>query len=342
MLRPYFRLIGAGLSALLGAYLFVLVAPKHWRYDSESDLGYLDTYGIGACVWGTLSCMFALAFLVFPSPTDEEGFELLHNIEPPRVPKHDSIDAKDLRSIFGTKTDPIRIATFAFTLAKVAVNIAFIMYNFNTLPPRDPDKRLNQAKHMVTWFEFPMLCILASCTLIFIPSAIVDQSPRYLLVVGRHLQLIGSFSALGSLRHANPIRAMDEILRKKREDGIGVAFVQGILWCVFVPMSILAVMVKIAQVDFVTEVIWWHWDWIDYARLFGFINNLAALAPSQENIKISATCDFIKPNTPLLETEWRKHIVNMLVSSWGLYGFIVYATLTSGDFNKLLNERNRE
>jgi len=115
------------------------------------------------CITWTLKVLvleFGVSFFLILTPLicfglkkpSEETFNLSQPI------LSSTLSPEDLKLVFGNSPLFWRTLQFLSILVRFAGNVAFISYNFKNLPPRDPDERLNQAKHIVTWVEFP--CII--------------------------------------------------------------------------------------------------------------------------------------------------------------------------------------
>ena len=90
-------------------------------------------------------------------------------------------------------------------------------YNFRTLPIRDPLERLNQAKHIVTWFEFRIKFSQCHCVVMFAFLRSVNGEGYVRLV--ECLRLLASYSVLKSIPRANPINAFSEVSKAKHVGG---------------------------------------------------------------------------------------------------------------------------
>merc|ERR1712224_365169 len=101
---------------------------------------------------------------------------------------------------------------------------------------------------------------------------------------------------------ANPINAIEEFMRIKKDYGVLRAVISTMLILFFVPVAILAVMMKVSQVDFITEQIYWDWSVIDWARLAGFINNIAGIIPNRNVEAIKSIFSYIDQKNPELMT----------------------------------------
>jgi len=231
----------------------------------------------------------------------------------------------------------MRILDFLVILVRFAGNIAFISYNFLNLPPRDPNERLNQAKHIVIWVEFPVAMLMAFLSVTGLLGWIVGKK-----VCGIGLCSIlkgtGKFSVLSCLPLANPMKMIDRMRKTKKE----LFFFFGLVYILFVPTSILSIMIKVAQVDFITEKIYWDWTIWNWFAFAGFINNLAGLVPDNVFIQIDAIFRFITANNPAeSRTQWLRALGDALRKQYGWRGLILMSSLKAEDVGILLNKSIR-
>eukprot|EP00438_Fugacium_kawagutii_P011041 Skav217108 [mRNA] locus=scaffold1627:105176:105859:- [translate_table: standard] len=210
--------------------------------------------------------------------------------------------------------------------------------NFHALPKRDPTEVANMAKHSVAWFEFPAAILFP--LVVFIHTARLCTSSHVDLPgIVDPLQKGGSFSALRALPMANPMNAMDAIAVAKTTKGLGFALAVGLMYSVTVPVAIMAVLVKLYQVDFATETIIDQWTLFDYLAFAAFINNLAGLRgdiTSGKKQAIMATRDSKDPEAFL--KVWEGNLATTLQEVYGTsLGLVILATVSVEDLCQLLN-----
>lgn len=230
------------LTFFLAASIWFLgwVVPHHWKYEESSHLHYLDTWGIGAAVWGALSAIFVVHFVVYQPPPPFKD----HQLKQPNVPSSRGLDPSDFQDVF--EWTWMRLVKVLALFGKLALNITFIGYNFYSLPPRDPDETLNQAKHAVSWLETGLMGFFI--LLLFVNLA-ASQANEF----RRGLGLLSSFSVLKAISFANPMKVMQDLQKKYRAEGFGAALLSVAFLLFMLPLGIASVMVKLAQVDFVTD-----------------------------------------------------------------------------------------
>merc|ERR1719454_35464 len=87
---------------------------------------------------------------------------------------------------------------------------------------------------------------------------------------------------------------------------------------VWAPTAILALMVKIAQVDFVTEKIYWDWTLVDWLRLARFTNNIIGLIPDQSDVRVGAIFEYLFPADSKFQVRWGTFFTVQLLESYGV------------------------
>jgi len=310
--------------------LLCYVLPQHWKYDESSDTHYLDSEGFGAGIWGVFLLVFPLVYIGFKEPSNE-------TLKLPQPDLSDAVSPEDLKLVFGKVPSYMRILDFLVILVRFAGNIAFISYNFLNLPPRDPNERLNQAKHIVTWVEFPVAMLMAFLSVTGLLGWIVGKKVCGMWLC-KILKGTGQFSVLLCLPLANPMKMIDRMNKTRKR--IFIFF--GLVYILFVPTSILSIMIKVAQVDFITEKIYWDWTIWNWFAFAGFINNLAGLVPDNVFIQIDAIFRFITANNPAeSRIRWLRALGDALRKQYGWRGLILMSSLKAEDVGILLNKSIR-
>lgn len=310
-------------------WLLGWVVPHHWKYEESSHLHYLDTWGIGAAVWGAFSAIFVVHFVVYQPPPPFKD----HQLKQPNVPSSRGLDPSDFQDVF--EWTWMRLVKVLALFGKLALNITFIGYNFYSLPPRDPDETLNQAKHAVSWLETGIMGFFI--LLLFLALA-ASQANEF----RKGLGLLSSFSVLQSISNANPMQVMQGLQKNYRVHGFGGAFMSAAMMLIMFPLAIASVMVKLAQVDFVTDELYWDWTWWNYLQLAGFINNLASLGPNMTNVSLEAVWQFLELDSRGADP-WLKALCRKLVHHYGFSrGMLYVLTISEVDVYKLLNMNNRK
>ena len=137
---------------------------------------------------------------------------------------HDGFEFHYWEDNFRNKLGIIRLIKVLALLSHVIVNVIFMCYNFRTLPIRDPLERLNQAKHIVTWFEFPIKFFQCHCVVVFACISVYSAFLRsvngegYVRLV-ECLRLLASYSVLKAIPRANPINAFSDVSKAKHVGG---------------------------------------------------------------------------------------------------------------------------
>lgn len=324
----------------LGLCLLVWVLPRCIKEVPSTHQRYLDSLGIGAAIWGT---MFMLVFLfVAFVQLPEEVVELFEGDY--------GTSEQEVLEVFGTYEEAFswwkilspfgRVAQFLILLGMAALNVTFVTSNFVSLPKRDPAETANMSKYFVAWLESPMVIGFGCLTMaLFMHAACSRQEAPALVGMMKCLRFTSRFSALLSLQMASPINAMNEILETYRNKGLAMAAVSFLRVSFFAPVAVMAVLVKLSQVDFATETIVDRWTAFEFLAFAAFINNLAGLRgdiAKERKLAIFKSQDSRDPEA-VLEV-WEKQLATTMMK---LYGFtptlVLIATLSVDDVCHLLN-----
>lgn len=318
-------------------WLLGWVVPQNWKYEESSRLHYLNTWGIGAALWGTFFAIFAIGFVFHkPAPPFKD-----HELKQPNVPSSRGLDPSDFQDVF--EWTWMRLVKVLALFGQLTLNITFIGYNFYSLPTRDPDEPLNQAKHAVSWLETGMMGYYGFfLTLCFFRSLAACNGSESALPLRRFLQRMSCFSVLQAISNANPMKVMQGLQKNYRVHGFGGAFMYVARMLFVFPLAIASVMVKLAQVDFVTRDLYWDWSWWNFLQLAGFINNLASLGPNMADESLEAVWQFLEVDSRGADP-WLKALCRKLVHHYGFSRGMTYVlTISEVDVYKLLNMNNRK
>ena len=317
-------------------WLLGWVVPQNWKYEESSRLHYLNTWGIGAALWGTFFAIFAIYFVFYkPAPPFKD-----HELKQPNVPSSRGLDPSDFQDVF--EWTWMRLVKVLALFGQVTLNITFIGYNFYSLPTRDPDEPLNQAKHAVSWVETGLMGFFLFFTLfIFLPSAACNRSESA-FQLSRFLDFLSRYSVLKAVSLANPMKVMQGLQKNYRVKGFGGTLVSVAFLFFMLPLAIASVMVKLAQVDFVTRDLYWDWTWWNFLQLAGFINNLASLGPKMTTVRVEAVWQFLELDSRGADP-WLEALCGKLVHHYGFSRGMMYVlTISEVDVYKLLNMNNRK
>jgi len=154
------------------------------------------------------------------------------------------------------------------------------------------------------------------------------------------LKGLGAFSVLLSLKFLNPMNMIDFMKRlQKKSAHVVVWELFQIAMCV--PTAILSIMIQVAQVDFITEKMYWDWTIWNWFALAGFINNLASLISNKDRIQIDAIFRFINANDVESNKKWHMALGDVLAKQYGRGGLIFLSCLNAEDVGILLNTGSR-
>ncbi|CAL1137772.1 unnamed protein product [Cladocopium goreaui] len=230
-----------------------------------------------------------------------------------------------------------RVAQFLILLGMAALNVTFVTSNFLSLPKRDPTETANMSKYFVAWLESPMVICFGCLTMALFMHAACSGADVAGMV--KCLRFTGSFSALRTLQMASPFNAMNEILETYRNKGLAMAAVSFLHLSFFAPVAVMAVLVKLSQVDFATETIVDHWSPFQFLAFAAFINNLAGLRgdiSKERKLAIFKSQDSRDPEAVL--DVWEKQLGTTLQKLYGfLPALVLIGTLSVDDVCHLLN-----
>ncbi|CAE7217521.1 unnamed protein product [Symbiodinium natans] len=332
-------------AAVVGVYLLAVVLPQHVE-ETPSHRRYLDSGGLGAAIWGSL-----LIFYFAPNIAMSE------DIEDTECAKHwegqlHGTSANEVVSVLGKHEDTFsccamlnpfgRFGSFLFLVLRTVGNAAFIVYNFCTLPTRDPDERLNQAKHCVTWLEFPGTVLVLSIITLLAIATLCTSNMKLALAWRDALKAASTFSVLQTLPLASPMTFKKTIEEAIRTKGLVLGIAKSVQFLWLVPLAILSVLVKIGQVDFITETIVWDWGFWEFFALAGFINNLAGLRGDHDAAKVEGMFLLVDKRDPqTLRGLWESEVAASAQQLYGTLGaLVVLSTLSEQHVCQLLNPRN--
>lgn len=330
------RCCGVTFFLVPSVWLLGWVVPHHWKYEESSHLHYLDTWGIGAAVWGAVFALGVMYAVAADPPTPFKD----HDLKPPNVPSSRGLDPSDFQDVF--EWTWMRLVKVLALFGKLALNITFIGYNFYSLPTRDPDEPLNQAKHAVSWVETGMAGYNGFVTLLIFLRLVACNGSESAFHLRRFLGFLSSWSVLQAISRANPMNVKQELQKRNRVSGFGGALASAAMMLFMFPLAIASVMVKLAQVDFVTDEVYWDWTWWNYLQLGGFINNLAGLGPNMTDERLEAVWQFLELDSRGADP-WLKAVCGKLVDHYGFSRAMMYVlTISEVDVYKLLNMNNRK
>ena len=124
-----------------------------------------STHGasVQLCGGHSLQHLPFLAVVHKPAPPFKD-----HELKQPNVPSSRGLDPSDFQDVF--EWTWMRLLKVLALFGQVTLNITFIGYNFYSLPTRDPDEPLNQAKHAVSWVETGWMGYFGIFTLCLFPQ----------------------------------------------------------------------------------------------------------------------------------------------------------------------------
>ena len=205
------RVVLSAIFLLISISLLAFVMPQHIEEMPQSHRRYLDSGGLGAAIWGVLCFVCGLHALAMTHRDESQVVADWND-------KLRGTSEKEIRKVVGDYGDHFscsqalnpfgRVGSFLLLLLRVVGNASFIFYNFHSLPKRNPEERLNQAKHCVTWMELP--CMLFFLCFIVLLGVVMLCTRSVSFGIGNWLSVVkgaSTFSVLLSLPLANPLVA---------------------------------------------------------------------------------------------------------------------------------------
>lgn len=322
----------------------------HVTRNEADDTFFLDSAGIGCTVWAFLFLVLAVTWIGRTEKGEEHVFANYGSLA--CVPsERGSLDSASIRDRF-IHDMHIRFCKTVCFLGQVAFNGYFITQIFVTLPPRDPHEQMNFARHMVSWVEFSAFWVIFFAGMLSFLGGVLCTRESYLSYVClRCVHSLGKCSVLRSLPMASPFAFWDKLQAATAYLGrlgfgehlslarlIPMLLLYGLLvWC-----AVLAVLMKIVQLDFVTDRLYTEWSFGSYISLCGVLNNLATM--SSRSVKDDAILMFklLSLHEPDACSGWLRDLWSTTCGVLGVYGaFIVFSTLSVDDIAWLLNSNNR-
>ena len=299
----------------------------------NKDAVYLDSIGIGASIWAVLIVMIVLQVAY--------GQVTIDQIE--EIP----ISESDLQQAFGTRAQllhflpypSLRLCRTVALALQAVLNITFMFYNFLVLPERNPLEHLNMSKHIVSWVEFPMACLgCFSLTLEGI-RFVCQQNPGACLSLSNVISGMANFSVLSAFPYANPMkfaRVLSPHLQDENRSWLSIVGL-AIHGVVLAFAGVLSVIIKVEQVDFITEKVVSKWTMWECFALLGFLNNLAGLRLDGDQEKIYGVMRAhrgTKESEKKLKkyfSEWRKEFIAHSMIQYGPLGALIIVCTMSAD-----------
>eukprot|EP00931_Biecheleriopsis_adriatica_P067583 TRINITY_DN41702_c0_g1_i1.p1 TRINITY_DN41702_c0_g1~~TRINITY_DN41702_c0_g1_i1.p1 ORF type:complete len:550 (+),score=58.46 TRINITY_DN41702_c0_g1_i1:41-1690(+) len=297
--------------------------PPHIREQPQGHRRYLDSGGIGLlCVLGVIIlCFLFLAFLTLNTVSSEihiiaEWLKSGHILEPIELRRDAGLSREQqVRDVF----TPDALAYFKFTIliAMVAFNSYAIHDRFVNLPKRDPEERMNLARHIVGWLEEIVMILLLAFATLCIALLIVasfryeqnskkdvrpelvalgapnDEASKKKLADSNRAAWINNLLCLRNLKNMSALISLgainitDALSTAKNSYQWGSKFhvvVGGVAagCSVLVRLALgslgaMALCIKINSVDFVTEVVVNEYTFWNLVALAGFVNQVAGI-----------------------------------------------------------------
>ncbi|CAE7571911.1 unnamed protein product [Symbiodinium sp. CCMP2456] len=279
----------------------------------------------------------------------------IHGKPQAETPKLESMDVRvstdlsdaDVRAVFGESVMLSRVAAFTWRSGRAVANLLYLSYNaFKTGKTLNTQRAWNLECKIVAYGEgvFALAFFFTILTNLIRPSKEVGVNQGRLNVRGA-LSALANFSILKCIPLVNPAKAM-EVMSKLQATRYGPGFflyaaAACYLILIMLPLALMAVLVKVSQLHFITQAVQWTpWDYFAFAF---FINALAGIPGNVDHDRISAMFRLI--NAAEAETFERRYMLKVaeqLADSYGDWiGIVMLITMSPTDVCQLLNKGNR-
>ena len=265
--------------------MFVLgyLVGGQWAYRGPSVLSpkgtwYLTSLGLASILLMVLIPYVTLAVLL-------EHMARLQSKEPRRITlaQQKLNDQKIIKVFEANWTRGFRACRIC---ARALLNIFLFTYALFELPPRHPEQSLNQTKHVLGWLEF---CGVWFIVLVFLTKDMLVASGKALglqVIDAPHrahlIRSLADFSALALLRLANPHQCLERLQRAYYECNIAVFLAELASAFFGAALGIAALVSKIGATAFISGMLFWDWDLLQWLTLLGLLNNIAGLLQIEE------------------------------------------------------------
>lgn len=381
-LRTILSTLALGLIACVAWAAWKWFLPAHLLHDEASGLSYLDSSGIALALFFAAGLMLTLVQVIkhlfigmeLMEKGDAAGVNhlkfahCLHGDEMVydtlEFRPRNGADREAVREIFKSGIC-LRAAKFALLCCRCALNVTFIHYNFQTLPPRDPVERLNMSKYIVAWIEYAgVFAIGAGVALYVVNSLSVYAYKKWndtfetegggmgILQLTALIEMLSEVSCMRSLSYFNSTVISTKMMRtfdhfQKRSNtvvaglltSLSCSFFGLLAWC-----GSLAMLVKVSQIGFAAVEPVGDWEEMEYVRFLAFMNNICSIIDVAD-IKKQTILEFIVQNSELTHTSfksprdwaWKDNLLKEMLLEFGWVKTVVtYATLDAADYKKLL------
>ena len=235
-----------GLFLLLAVCFLAVVLPQHIKELPSSHRHHLDSGGLGAAVWGSVLILICIQFHVIQKVEGSETCEDTANAEQPGT------SSRELEEVLGKHEIILSCKSLMNPFGKFGSFLFLLLRligNFACiLQLPHPPTCCGNGHRFRTSFLTSQCCSHCRWR--------VPWQPR------------GGWSMQSGERVLRP--ELSRVCCSKSP-------------C---PWPVFSVLVKVRQVDFITEKIVWDWSVWEYLALAGFINNLAGLHSDQGRSKV--------------------------------------------------------
>jgi hypothetical protein len=306
-----------------------------------------------ACAANPVSVGFTGLLYYHCAAIDQESFFPLDGCKE----RHNGLRKDLVKEIFSSGLGK-RALKLLWKCIQVALISFTLLSNMVHLPPRDPTMPLNQARYYVAFFEVTVLAFLyLSLAWSFLIGCIRYRDKSSPRGIATCLEKLSEWSALQLLRNLNFVtvakRVIAELDRSKVEGCPAVGYIkagQQAMMALVVGLAGIPVMaVKLTQLDFVENVLFYDYSLSQILRIVGFAISTASIYDIGDLEKLAVqrflmtdyeaaltVADTFNPPGPKW-IAWNKHLAKVLSEELGaLSSFLVMLTFDAADLRRLL------
>lgn len=213
------------------------------------------------------------------------------------------IDEIALRGIFDRTA--VQLGLFALVVGRCILVLVVSYGQFASLPVRDPNEKMNMSLHIASWLESAWLTNLVIELLVFVNEC--GFSPQG---IAQHLKTIAGFSLLQCLPLLSPQYLVDMFEEMTAKYDPSIAVLQLLAWSsIMGGGALLSFLVKIKELDFVSNEFYYDWSIFEMFKLACFVNSIASLGtPSIARVDAMLLLKFDVPNNYGFGRTWLRDL----------------------------------
>lgn len=260
------------------------------------------------------------------------------------------VTKRALHRVFGRYFSKMRVLKFAMVVSGALVNLYGFTSAVAHLPTRDPTVTLNMATHVTVWAEF--LGEL-TCLIFFVPILVRfatqeegDMPGDLVTDVCLYGRDLCSFSLLRLTCEAK--RSLAEIAEVLYDNDVTPSerlrlVLELLNFMTVVPLGVLAFMVKVGSVGFVTEISFWEWGLSQWMALMLLFNNMMSMNELNKGVSEGAVRMFEYSGLLAEDPDHWRHAFQMgLVQTYGRVGTLcVLQTMSNDEAAHVFNKQDQ-